>query len=70
MLEDDRVVVTKQTVSITSNAKQYDESKGKRGRDDQNKRGKRDSIYTRRIGHRNEAKGSGDRAAENPRQGR
>ena len=60
MLEDDIVTTTKWTVSNTSYS-QYDRSKGKRGRDDQNRRGKQDSSYLRSIGRHNETDRSGDR---------
>ena len=64
MLEDNIVVATKQTIAVTLDSKHYGENKGKMGRDDQDKRGKRDSRDLRRT---NEAGGSGDRVAENPR---
>ena len=67
MLEDDIVIATKRTVTITSDAKQYSGSKGMRGRDDQDKRGECDSRDTRQTGHHNEAQGSGDRVTKNPR---
>ena len=62
MLEDDIVTTTKWTVANTSYS-QYDRSKGKRGRDDQNRRGKHDSSYLRCIGRHNEIDRSSDRAA-------
>ena len=67
MLKDDIVAATKRTIANTSYAKKYGGHKGKRGRDDQDRRGKRDPRELRQTGHRNEAKGSGDRAVKNPR---
>ena len=58
MLEDDIVTVIKQIVAATSDSRHYGGSKGKRGRDDQDRRGKHKSIYSRRTGHHNEAGGS------------
>ena len=68
MLEDDIVVATKRTVAATSNSRHYGGSKGKRGRDDQDSKGKHDSRDSRRASHHNEAGGSGDRAVKSPRQ--
>ena len=60
MLEDDIVEATKLTVATTSNSRHYGENKGKRGRDDQDRRVKRNSRDPRRTGHRNEAEEPGD----------
>ena len=68
MLEDNIVVATTRTVVATSYSRHYGGSKGKRGKDDQDNRGKRDSRDSRCANHHNEAGGSGDRAAESPRQ--
>ena len=62
MLENDIVTATKQTVTSTSDSRQYDGSKGKRGCDNQDMRGKRDSSDSRRISRNDETDPSGYRA--------
>ena len=68
MLKDNIVIATKRTVTVTSDSKHYGGSKIKRDQDDQDRNGKRDSRDSRPTSHHNEAKGSRDRAAKNPRQ--
>ena len=58
MLEDDVATTTKRTVANTSNVGCYNESKGKRNRDDQERSGKRDSKELRQFGHRSAVEGS------------
>ena len=67
MLEDDIVVVTKQTVATTSDSRHYDESKGKRGRDELDIRDELDPRDTGRTSHHIKVRDR-DRATENPRQ--
>ena len=65
MLEDDVVAATKQMVANMSDFGRYNENKGKRSRDNQNKRGKCDSKQSRQSGHCNATEGSVDRPFEN-----
>ena len=59
MLDDDIVAATKRTIAATSNSGCYCKSKGKKGLDDQDMRGKCGSMDSRHTGHHDEAKGSG-----------
>ena len=67
MLEDDIFTTTKRTVATTLDSGHYDESKGKRGRDEQDIKDKLDPKYSGCTTHHIEV-GDQDRAVENPRQ--
>ena len=61
------IAAAKQTVATTSKSRHYDRSKGKRGRDDQDKRGKHEFRDSRCAIHHDVSKRMGERVDENPR---
>ena len=65
MLEDDVVAATKRIVTSTLDSRSYSGNKEKRGQDDQDRRGKRDSNDSSCTDCHNETDFSGGRAVKN-----
>ena len=68
MLEDDTVVATKRIVAAMSKPRHYDGNRWKKGRDNQDRKGRQKHKDPGQVDHHNTPKRTGERANKNPKQ--